>query len=57
MSPEMITIILSGIVNVGVLIGLATKLESRLTRLETESKNHAKNIDELWDHYNRRVNP
>ena len=59
MSATMLTVILTGLVNISVLLGfgmkivsIATLLESRLTRLETEADNSQKSIDEVWRQFN-----
>lgn len=53
MSMDMIVVILTGAVQVTILVGLAVKLESRLVRLEEGRENVVKNIDELWKQFNR----
>ena len=63
MTLTILTIILTGLVNVSVLLGfglkivsLATRLENRLTVLETESTNTVKSIDEVWRQFNEHRN-
>ncbi len=53
MTPTITAVILSSLVNISVLIGLAMKLEGRLTALETHRNNLEKSIDELWKQFNK----
>ncbi len=54
MSLEMIAILSTGIINFLGIISVAIKLESRLTRLETESQIYKENINDLWEKIDRR---